>query len=130
MSTTFNRRHQGSMSFSYHLPMISGKSNSMKLHRGVINCHINRSMDYNLQLRKESCFVTLYIFIVLFSADASQIDAAKAIVKAITFKYSADDFDNPSLQKHYANIEAMALDRDAPEEVDDLTRECPNLFKF
>ena len=59
-----------------------------------------------------------------FSANASQIDAAKAIVKAITFKYSPDDFDNPSLQKHYANIEAMALDRDAPEEVDDLTREC------
>ena len=41
------------------------------------------------------------------------------------FPYSPDDFDNPSLQKHYANIEAMALDRDAPEEVEDLTRKRP-----
>ncbi len=58
-----------------------------------------------------------------FAANNQQIDKAKAIVKAINFKYSPEDFDNPSLQKHFANIEAMALDRDAPEEVDDLTSE-------
>ena len=118
------------MSFSYRLPMISGKSNSTKTHHGVIVSFILvRVENYNYviilsRFNKKKSDIVLCIFIVSFSANATQIDAAKAIVKAITFKYSPDDFDNPSLQKHYANIEAMALDRDAPEEVDDLTREC------
>ncbi len=63
-----------------------------------------------------------------FPANNEQIDKAKAIVKAINFKYSPDNFDNPSLQKHYANIEAMALDRDAPEETEDLTCEFVVIF--
>ncbi len=41
------------------------------------------------------------------------------------FPYSADTFENPSLQTHYANVEAMALDRDDPEEITDYTcKEC------
>ncbi len=44
-------------------------------------------------------------------------------MKGIKFTYNPDSFENPALQKHYVNIEAMALDRDAPEEITDYTCE-------
>lgn len=54
-------------------------------------------------------------------ANAEQIDAAKEMVKKLQFSYSAESFENPVLQKHWRNIEALALDRDAPEEMTDYT---------
>ena len=57
-----------------------------------------------------------------FSANTAQIDKAKELVKKLQFAFHSESFENPALQQHYANVEAMALERDAPEEVTDFTR--------
>ena len=59
--------------------------------------------------------------IFLIVANTEQIDKAKDLVKKLLFSFDSDQFENPVLQTHYANVEAMALDKDAPEEVEDLT---------
>lgn len=45
---------------------------------------------------------------------------AKKMVKGHRIRFSPQDFLNPVLQKHYANLQALALDRDVVEEVPDL----------
>ena len=62
------------------------------------------------------------IVFLLSSANTDQIDKAKEIVKKLKFTFVTDSFENPALQTHYANVEAMALDRDAPEDITDFTR--------
>ncbi|KAL4225555.1 X-ray repair cross-complementing protein 6 [Mactra antiquata] len=54
-------------------------------------------------------------------ADSDQINAAKEVLKKLQFTYSAESFENPVLQKHWRNIEALALDRDTAEEMTDYT---------
>ncbi|KAG7171505.1 X-ray repair cross-complementing protein 6-like [Homarus americanus] len=44
-------------------------------------------------------------------ATPEQVDAAKPAFKKIFFKYSPQDFDNPDIQTHLRNIEALALNR-------------------
>uniref|UniRef100_A0A8C5N8V2 DNA helicase n=1 Tax=Gouania willdenowi TaxID=441366 RepID=A0A8C5N8V2_GOUWI len=53
------------------------------------------------------------------SASQEQVDKMKDIVTKLRFKYN-DAFENPVIQKHYRNLEALALDMMAPEEVEDL----------
>lgn len=52
--------------------------------------------------------------------DAS-VDKAIEIIKKLQFAYHPESFENPVLQKHWRNIEALALNRDAPEEIIDYT---------
>lgn len=54
-------------------------------------------------------------------ANTDQIDKAKEIIKKLQFTFSSESFENPTLQKYWRNIEALALDRDAPEEMTDYT---------
>ncbi|XP_062513142.1 X-ray repair cross-complementing protein 5-like [Corticium candelabrum] len=54
-------------------------------------------------------------------ANLTQVDKAKEIVKKLTFTFKPDAFENPALQAHYKNLEALALDRDTPEALVDLT---------
>ncbi|CAL4059820.1 unnamed protein product [Meganyctiphanes norvegica] len=54
-------------------------------------------------------------------AKPDQVDAAKEVVKKLHFRYSPDNFENPDLQTHWANIEALALNRSQLEEVIDYT---------
>uniref|UniRef100_A0A8C5GY60 DNA helicase n=1 Tax=Gouania willdenowi TaxID=441366 RepID=A0A8C5GY60_GOUWI len=54
------------------------------------------------------------------SASQEQVDKMKDIVTKLRFKYKSDAFENPVIQKHYRNLEALALDMMAPEEVEDL----------
>lgn len=54
-------------------------------------------------------------------ANVDQIDKAKELLKKLQFAFRSESFENPVLQQHYANVEAMALDRDSPEEVTDFT---------
>jgi len=56
-------------------------------------------------------------------ANAEQIDAAKEVLKKLQFTYTAESFENPVLQRYWRNIEALALDREAPEEMTDYTCE-------
>ncbi|KAK2146027.1 hypothetical protein LSH36_639g02004 [Paralvinella palmiformis] len=55
-------------------------------------------------------------------ANEEQIEKAKEVIRKLTFKkFSCDSFENPSLQTHYVNVEAIALDRDQVEEITDYT---------
>ena len=55
------------------------------------------------------------------SAEADQINGAKEMIKKLQFKFSSENFENPVLQTHYRNLEALALDREAPDEITDYT---------
>lgn len=50
-----------------------------------------------------------------------QIKAAEAMISKLKFSYDPDNIDNPVIQKHYKCLEAMALDKDQPEEFEDHT---------
>ncbi|XP_039991333.1 X-ray repair cross-complementing protein 6 isoform X2 [Xiphias gladius] len=53
-------------------------------------------------------------------ASQMQVDKMKAIITKLRFKYRSDAFENPVIQQHYRNLEALALDMVAPEEIEDL----------
>ena len=77
-------------------------------------------------------------------ADDQQIEAAKKVVQKLELKnFSSNDYENPSknfflfflsflhfnffnypkaLQNHYSNLQALALNRDKPEEITDYTQ--------
>ncbi|XP_026206342.1 X-ray repair cross-complementing protein 6 [Anabas testudineus] len=54
------------------------------------------------------------------SATQTQVDKMKEIVSKLRFKYRSDAFENPVIQQHYRNLEALALDMMAPEDTEDL----------
>uniref|UniRef100_A0A8C5QHA1 DNA helicase n=1 Tax=Leptobrachium leishanense TaxID=445787 RepID=A0A8C5QHA1_9ANUR len=54
-------------------------------------------------------------------ANSEQVDKMKEIVQKMRFKYRSDSFENPSLQQHFRNLEALALDMIEPEPIEDLT---------
>lgn len=49
------------------------------------------------------------------------------MIKKLQFAFRSENFENPALQKHYASVEAMALDRDNVDEPTDFTREFLNV---
>ncbi|XP_060795804.1 X-ray repair cross-complementing protein 6 [Neoarius graeffei] len=55
------------------------------------------------------------------TASAEQVNKMKEIVHKLRFKYRSDAFENPVLQQHYRNLEALALDMMAPEAIEDFT---------
>ncbi|XP_045042732.2 X-ray repair cross-complementing protein 6 isoform X3 [Desmodus rotundus] len=54
-------------------------------------------------------------------ANPEQVDKMKAIVQKLRFKYRSDSFENPVLQQHFRNLEALALDLTEPEQAVDVT---------
>lgn len=55
-------------------------------------------------------------------ANEDQISKVQKIVKRLDFpNFSPESFENPALQNHYRNLEALAMDRDEPEKAPDLT---------
>ncbi|XP_065533169.1 X-ray repair cross-complementing protein 6 isoform X1 [Lathamus discolor] len=54
-------------------------------------------------------------------ASREQVDKMKEIVQKLRFKYRTDSFENPVLQQHFRNLEALALDMLEPEQAEDLT---------
>ena len=62
-----------------------------------------------------------WIKLSLFLANDDQVDKAKEIIKKLHFPFQSESFENPVLQKHYVNMEAMALNRDDVEDVNDFT---------
>ncbi|XP_044534044.1 X-ray repair cross-complementing protein 6 isoform X1 [Gracilinanus agilis] len=54
-------------------------------------------------------------------ASPEQVDKMKVIVQRLRFKYRSDSFENPVLQQHFRNLEALALDLTEPEHAPDLT---------
>ncbi|KTF81372.1 hypothetical protein cypCar_00011625 [Cyprinus carpio] len=55
------------------------------------------------------------------TASDEQVDKMKEIVHKLRFKYKSDSFENPVLQQHYRNLEALALNMLEPEPIEDLT---------
>ncbi|KAJ8406675.1 hypothetical protein AAFF_G00295910 [Aldrovandia affinis] len=56
------------------------------------------------------------------TASHAQVDKMKEVVHKLRFKYRSDAFENPALQQHYRNLEALALDLQEPELIEDLTK--------
>ncbi|XP_066039703.1 X-ray repair cross-complementing protein 6 isoform X3 [Chamaea fasciata] len=54
-------------------------------------------------------------------ASPEQVDKMKEIIQKLRFKYRPDSFENPVLQQHFRNLEALALDMMEPEQAEDLT---------
>ncbi|XP_017683090.1 PREDICTED: X-ray repair cross-complementing protein 6 [Lepidothrix coronata] len=54
-------------------------------------------------------------------ASQEQVDKMKEIIQKLRFKYRTDSFENPVLQQHFRNLEALALDMLEPEQAEDLT---------
>nr|XP_003221047.1 PREDICTED: X-ray repair cross-complementing protein 6 isoform X1 [Anolis carolinensis]XP_008108956.1 PREDICTED: X-ray repair cross-complementing protein 6 isoform X1 [Anolis carolinensis]XP_008108957.1 PREDICTED: X-ray repair cross-complementing protein 6 isoform X1 [Anolis carolinensis]XP_008108958.1 PREDICTED: X-ray repair cross-complementing protein 6 isoform X1 [Anolis carolinensis] len=54
-------------------------------------------------------------------ANQEQVNKMKEIVQKLRFKYRSESFENPVLQQHYMNLEALALDLMEPEKAEDLT---------
>ncbi|XP_023134734.2 X-ray repair cross-complementing protein 6 [Amphiprion ocellaris] len=54
------------------------------------------------------------------AASQVQVDKMKEIISKLRFKYRSDAFENPVIQQHYRNLEALALDMMAPEDIEDL----------
>eukprot|EP01137_Pigoraptor_chileana_P010648 Opistho-2@318 len=48
-----------------------------------------------------------------------EIEKAKAFINSLSFEFNSLDLENPALQMHYRNLEALALNRDMPEGVVD-----------
>jgi Ku70/Ku80 C-terminal arm. len=61
-------------------------------------------------------------------ADAEQISNARAVVKKLRFPYTPYMFDNPKLQVHWRNIEALVLDYDERPEAKDDTGNMSSIF--
>ncbi|XP_007559986.1 X-ray repair cross-complementing protein 6 isoform X1 [Poecilia formosa] len=53
-------------------------------------------------------------------ASQTQVNKMKEIIQKLRFKYRSDAFENPVLQQHFRNLEALALDMLAPEDIEDL----------
>jgi ATP-dependent DNA helicase 2 subunit 1 len=47
---------------------------------------------------------------------------AKAVVKTLRIRFNSVNFENPSLQKHYASLQAIALEREVEEDVEDYVK--------
>lgn len=56
------------------------------------------------------------------------VRTAETIIRKLRFTYHPTNFDNPALQTHYQNLEAMALEKDEPDKIDDFT--LPNCEKI
>ncbi|XP_032077877.1 X-ray repair cross-complementing protein 6 isoform X3 [Thamnophis elegans] len=54
-------------------------------------------------------------------ANQQQVNKMKEIIQKLRFKYRSESFENPVLQQHYMNLEALALDLMEPEKAEDLT---------
>ncbi|XP_010137482.1 PREDICTED: X-ray repair cross-complementing protein 6, partial [Buceros rhinoceros silvestris] len=54
-------------------------------------------------------------------ASREQVGKMKEIIQKLRFKYRTDSFENPVLQQHFRNLEALALDMIEPEQAEDLT---------
>ena len=52
-------------------------------------------------------------------ADEEQVRLAKQIVKKLRIRFDSRSFENPTLQKHYAALQALALEREQVEAVPD-----------
>ncbi|XP_073448830.1 X-ray repair cross-complementing protein 6 [Aquarana catesbeiana] len=54
-------------------------------------------------------------------AGDEQVDKMKEIVRKLRFQYRSEAFENPVLQQHFRNLEALALNLLEPEPIEDLT---------
>lgn len=55
------------------------------------------------------------------TASTEQIVLAKKVVKTLRIRFDSHNFENPALQKHFAALQAIALERDVVEDIDDHT---------
>ena len=54
---------------------------------------------------------------------SAQVEAAEAMIRRLKFSYDPENIDNPVIQTHYKNLEAMALEKADIEPIQDHTRD-------
>ena len=47
-------------------------------------------------------------------------NAARLLIKNLTIDFDVRNFENPTIQKFYSGLQALALNEDEPEQVEDL----------
>ena len=57
---------------------------------------------------------------IIDSLKAEEKNAAKLLIKNLTIDFDARNYDNPVIQKFYSGLQALALNEDEPEPVEDL----------
>ncbi|KAK7027384.1 X-ray repair cross-complementing protein 6 [Halocaridina rubra] len=105
-------RKNSSVSWAALIPQSEevDENNSQISPPGFHACHLPFADDFrNIQMEN------------MTRATTDQVDAAKAVIKKLRFKYSPLSFPNPDLETHWNNIEALALNRDSREPVEDFT---------
>ena len=50
------------------------------------------------------------------------MDATKNVIRKLMFRFKSESFENPALQREYRVLEALALDKEEPEEFTDHTK--------
>lgn len=65
-------------------------------------------------------------------ASHEQVDKAKALISklALPGRFDPDSYDNPVLQRHYANLQALALDQEPEGNLEDCTMPAYDRFKL
>lgn len=64
-------------------------------------------------------------------ANQIQIEKAKKVVSGVRIHFDSRNFENPALQKHYANLQDLALGRDIREEITDyVTPDVDGMMQF
>ena len=54
-------------------------------------------------------------------ADSALIEKAKAVVDKLDIPFDSNEFENPALQRHYAGLQALALNQQIPNDIEDTT---------
>lgn len=57
---------------------------------------------------------------IIDSLKQEEKNAAKLLIKNLTIDFDARNYDNPTIQKFYSGLQALALNEDEPEPVEDL----------
>jgi ATP-dependent DNA helicase 2 subunit 1 len=58
-----------------------------------------------------------------------QFEAAKKLIKRMNIDFDSRNFENPTIQKHYATLQALALGESEVEKIEDLLRPDPDGLK-
>jgi len=63
------------------------------------------------------------------NVNLEQFEAAKKLIKKMNIDFDSRNFENPTLQKHYATLQALALGESEVEKIEDLLRPDPDGLK-
>lgn len=76
---------------------------------------------FSITIDSIDSLTTLGFFLIIFLANESQVDIAKAMIRKLMVPFTPGQIENPTLQRFYSLLEALALNRETQSEVVDHT---------